>query len=172
MSDVPTSGAAHSPEVAAFWEVAKRRSRLSDLPMESGVTALEALQPPAWSFGGTPEVADRLLALVLDGTKTATASALWDYEAEGEEPPTVGQLSIVLDGAGHPRALVVTTAVEVRPFDQVDPEHAYLEGEDDRSLDSWRHVHREFFSTYASHSRGFAYDMPVVLERFRVLYRG
>lgn len=77
-------------------------------------------------IGGTPEQADRLLALVLDGTKTATASALWDYEAGGE---------------------------------------------DDRTLDSWRHMHREFFSTYAAHDRGFAFDMPVVLERFEVLYR-
>ena len=46
--------------------------------------------PAAWSFGATPEQADELLDLVLDGTKTATASALWDYDADDEPLPEAG----------------------------------------------------------------------------------
>lgn len=156
--------------VSAFWADARRRARLSQIPGYFGPNALESLQPPAWSFGATPEQADELLALVLDGTKTATASALWDYEAEGEEPPSAGVLGIVLDGSGRPRALIVTTAVEVVPFDQVSEEHAYLEGEGDRSLAHWREVHERFFTEHARHGRGFSPDMPVVLERFEVAY--
>ena len=34
----------------------------------------------AWAFGDSPALADELLALVLDGKKTATASAIWSYE--------------------------------------------------------------------------------------------
>jgi uncharacterized protein YhfF len=75
----------------------------------------------------------------------------------------------VLDGAGHPRALIETTEVVVVPFDEVDEEHAFLEGEGDRTLAHWRDVHEGFFTEHAARG-GFATDMPVVLERFRVLY--
>jgi uncharacterized protein YhfF len=128
------------------------------------------LQPPAWSFGGTPEQADALLELVLAGTKTATASALWDYEHDEEALPEPGSLSIVLDGSGRPRALIAITAVAVEPFAAVDAEHAFLEGEGNRSLAYWREVHERFFTTYAAEGQTFADDMPVVLERFRVVY--
>src|SRR5690349_54254 len=99
------------------------------MPGYFGPTPREVLCPPAWAFGGTPELADELLALVLAGTKTATAGALWDYEAADEQLPEVGALNILLDGGGRPRALIEITAVAVAPFDQVDAEHAALEGE-------------------------------------------
>ena len=90
-------------EVSAFWELARVRARLNSAPSYFGPTTLEVVPPPAWSFGASAEQADALLALVLDGTKTATAGALWDYESEGEPLPEVGTLSILLDGSGHPR---------------------------------------------------------------------
>lgn len=157
-------------EVREFWDVARVKARLNDLEIYTGVTGLGALQPPAWAFGATPEQADALLALVLDGTKTATAGALWDYEALEEEVPRPGDLAIILDGAAKPRALIGMTEVEVVPFDQVSAEHAHAEGEGDRSLDTWRAIHQAFFTEYADHDRGFAADMPVVCESFRLLY--
>lgn len=156
--------------IDAFWALASRHAHLDVVPGYFGPTPLESVPPPAWSFGATPEQADELLDLVLEGTKTATASALWDYEADGEDLPQVGALGIVLDGAGRPRALLETTAVEVRPFDEVDAEHAWLEGEGDRSLAHWREVHQRFFTAHHSHDRGFSTRMPVVLERFAVRY--
>ena len=157
--------------VRSFWDLARFHAKLNSAPSYFGPTTLEVVPPPAWSFGATPEQADELLALVLEGTKTATASALWDYEADAEQLPEPGTLSIILDGRDHPRALIETTEVEVVPFAEVDSEHAYLEGEGDRSLDFWRGVHERFFTDHASHDRGFAPDMPVVLERFRVVYQ-
>lgn len=156
--------------VAVFWDVAKRRAKLASIPGYFGPTPMESIPPPAWAFGATPEHADELLDLVLAGTKTATASALWDYEAEDEPLPEVGTLGIVLDSAGKPRALVMTTDVAVVPFDEVDEEHARLEGEGDRTLAHWREEHERFFTDHASHAREFTSDMPVVLERFEVLY--
>lgn len=129
-----------------------------------------AARPEAWAFGATASQADELLALVLAGIKTATAGAMWDYEVEGEPLPTEGMLNILLDGAGKPRALARTTSVHVVAFDKVDAEHAWLEGENDRSLPDWRTVHERFFTDHASHGRGFATDMPVVLERFELLH--
>ena len=153
-----------------FWTLARSQARITAIPGYFGPGTLEVLAPPAWSFGGTPEEADALLDLVLDGTKTATSGALWDYEQEGEPLPQQGTLSILLDGSGTPRALIEATAVVVVPFDEVDEEHAFLEGEGDRSLAHWRVVHERFFADIATHDRGFVPDMPVVLERFRVLY--
>lgn len=158
-------------EVDAFWALARSQARLTSMPGYFGPTTAEVLSPPAWSFGATAAEADELLGLVLDGRKTATASAGWDYEMEDEPLPVPGGLGIVVDSAGHPRALIVTTEVSVRSFDEVDEEHAFAEGEGDRSLAHWREVHERFFTDNAEHGRGFATDMPVVCERFRVLHQ-
>lgn len=167
-----TTGSAHFGRgpVESFWDLARFHAKLNTAPSYFGPTTLEVVPPPAWSFGASAEEADALLALVLDGRKTATASAHADYEAEGEPLPEPGTLGIVLDGAGHPRALVETTDVRVVPFDEVDAEHAHLEGEGDRSLERWRAEHERFFTEHAT--TGFDPQMLLVLERFRVVYAG
>ncbi len=157
-------------ELDVFWSVARSAARVDTMPGYFGPSALGALRPAAWAFGDSPELADLLIALVLDGTKTATSGALWDYEDEQEPLPEPGLLSILLDGAGHPRALIVTTEVSVVPFDRVDAGLAYAEGEGDRSLETWRREHRRFFTEAAVHDRGFAEDMPVVTQRFQLLW--
>ncbi|PRI11645.1 ASCH domain-containing protein [Leucobacter massiliensis] len=146
-------------EVEEFW-----RARRAENP------ALPEALPEVWSFGATPEHADALLELVLAGIKTGTASSLWDYEASGEPVPAVGDLSVILDGAGSPRAVLETTAIEIVPFDEVSAEHAHSEGEDDRTLASWREVHERYWRTHSENPRGFEADMPVICERFRLLH--
>lgn len=156
--------------IDAFWAAA--RQTVSDLQLaDRGTPGDEAHAPPASAFGATPAEADELLKLVLDGSKTATAGALWDYEHEGEMLPSVGDLEIVLDGSQHPRALIEVTHVDIVPFDEISEEHARLEGEGDRSLAHWRDVHERFFTEIATHGRGFVRTMPVVAQRFRVLYQ-
>jgi uncharacterized protein YhfF len=144
------------------------REFLSTLPAGS---ELPDLGYEAWSFGDGPEMADRLGGLVLAGRKTATCSALWELEAEGEPVPRPGEMSIVLDGRGEPLCVIETTEVEVRRFDEVDEAFARDEGEGDRSLAYWREAHRGFFSrTLPGIGRRFSEDMPLVCERFRVVY--
>ncbi len=157
-------------EIDQFWAAARHQLRLNPVPGYLGTVASEVLPPPAWSFGATADVADALLQLVLAGTKTATAGSLWDYEAAGEQVPRVGDLSILLDGAGHPRALIKTTAVDVVPFEEVTAEHAWLEGEGDRTLETWRTDHQQYFTEHRDHDRDFTPQMPVVLERFDLVY--
>lgn len=147
--------------IAAFWQEACDAvgASTSDPP------------PEAWAFGDSPEQADELLALVLSGTKTATSSALWEYEADGEELPRIGELSIILDGRGEPRALIETVEVEVAPMEQVDEAFAADEGEDDRTLACWWVSHEDYFSRNLPRiGREFDPAMPLVLERFRVRY--
>lgn len=161
-------------QIEQFWELARNQARTNPVPVYFPTFSGEALAPPTFAFGATEEQADELLGLVLDGTKTATASARWDYDAgpdrEAEPIPAVGDLAIVLDGRAHPRALIEVTDVRTEAFCDVDAEHARLEGEGDLSLAHWREVHERFFTDVATHDRGFREDMPVVLERFRLLY--
>jgi len=121
-------------------------------------------------WGDSPALADKLGELIATGTKTATCSALWSYEAEGEAIPAVGIFTIVLDGRGAPLCLVQTTEVTIRPFNAVDAQFAYEEGEDDRTLASWRAAHQRFFTrTLAAIGREPTDEMPLVCERFRLI---
>lgn len=156
--------------VEAFWVEARRRAKLESLPGYFGPSVLASVRPPAWTFGADRVTADELLGLVLDGVKTATASAAEDYEADDEPLPERGTLGIVLDGSGRPRALIGVTDVAVVPFGRVDADHAYAEGEGDRTLEQWREEHERFFTEHDPAGRGFRSGMPVVLERFRLLF--
>lgn len=138
--------------------------------VRSHIGGLPATLPAAWAFGATPEHADELLDLVLDGTKTATASSLWDYEATSDPIPEAGELSIILDSAGTPRAVIRTVGVSIVPFDRVGADHARAEGEGDRTLEDWRVTHERFWRHHSENPRGFEPDMPVVCETFRVIY--
>jgi uncharacterized protein YhfF len=150
--------------IEAYW-----REYLQTLPPGSPARG-DAYLAEGW--GDSPRMADELGRLIKSGTKTATCSALWDYEAEGEELPEVGTKTVVLDGNGHALCIVETTEVEIRPYDEVDEQFAYEEGEGDRSLAYWREAHRNFFSrTLPNVGREFSPEMPLVCERFRVVYR-
>ena len=61
-------------------------------------------------------MADDLVQLVLEGGKRATAGALWSYEQEGDAVPVAGQYSVITDGRGRARCIIVTTSVEIVPF--------------------------------------------------------
>lgn len=126
----------------------------------------------AWTFGGSKEIANLLAKLVLEGKKTATASNYILYELENEELPFAGLINIILDGEGNAVAIAETTSVEVVPFDEVTEEHAYLEGEGDRSLKRWREIHEAFFKNEFNRiNQEFHYKMPVVCERFKVVFK-
>lgn len=155
--------------IQSFWEDARVRAKVNRVPGYLGVNARESLAPPAWSFGAGPDDADELLSLVLEGTKSATSSAQRDY-AEGEDrTPEEGDLSIITDGEGRPRALIQTTSVRTVPFGEVDAAHAAAEGEGDLSVEHWREVHRRFFERSAA-GAPVTDDLPVILEEFTVLY--
>jgi uncharacterized protein YhfF len=126
----------------------------------------------AEGWGDSPEMATELGRLIADGIKTATCSALWEWEAEGETLPEPGVITIVLDGEDNPLCIVETTELNIRPYNEVDAQFAYDEGEGDRSLEYWRRAHWAFFSrSLAAIDRQPAEDMPLVCERFKVIYK-
>lgn len=126
----------------------------------------------AESWGDSPALADELGALIVQGTKTATCSALWEWEAEGNPIPQAGLITIALDGGGEPLCIVETLEVTIRKYNEVDPDFAREEGEGDLSLHYWREAHRNYFSRVLKKiGKEFSEDMPLVCERFRVIYK-
>ena len=132
------------------------------------INPLAGPEPEAWAFGAAP---DLLAELVAKGVKTATASAYDEYVHYEEELPKVGDLDVVLDGQGQAAAIIETTKVTVIPFRDVSADHAYKEGEGDRSLTYWRQVHEELFTKWlAEIGLSFSPESKVVLEEFQVVY--
>lgn len=124
-----------------------------------------------WAFGDSKEMADELASLVLKGIKTATASNYILYDLENESYPYPGLHNVILDGSAEAVAIIETTAVKVVPFDEVTEEHAYSEGEGDRSLAYWRAVHETFFTKeFAAIEQEFNDKMLVVCERFNLVF--
>lgn len=126
----------------------------------------------AWHFCDNAADADELAELVLSGQKRATASSLWVYEHEGQPVPQAGDHSVILDWSGEARCIIRTTRIDLLPFEDVPAEFAWTEGEGDRSLAYWRAGHERFFTReLAGIGRTFDVRMPIVCERFEVVFR-
>lgn len=122
----------------------------------------------AWAFGVEP---DLLADLVFKGEKTATASAYDLYVLEDEPLPQVGTFDIILDSQNQSVCIVEITRVSVQPFKQVSADHAFKEGEGDKSLAHWRQVHEDFFTEWLREAGMiFTPESKVVLEEFRKVY--
>ena len=122
----------------------------------------------AWAYG---VAANKLADLTNRGIKTATASAYILYEIDGEELPKAGSYSVICDEDDNAVCIIKTTKVYVVPFNQVGEEHAYKEGEGDRSLKHWRKVHKAFFAPQMKDAGlSFKEDMLVVCEEFEKVF--
>jgi uncharacterized protein YhfF len=151
-------------QIQKYWQ-----DFLSTLPADSPYRSKSYISE---GWGDSPQMADELGALIAAGVKTATCSALWEWEEEGESPPEVGTVTVVIDGSDRPLCIVETVEVTIRRYNEVDEDFAREEGEGDLSLQYWREAHRRFFSRYLPKiGREFSEDMPLVCERFRLVYR-
>ena len=128
-------------------------------------------QPESERFGDSPELADELLDLVMQGPKRATAGAVADYRHAGEELPRIGAHWIVHDGTRAPQVILRNTELRIGPLDSVDDAFAWDEGENDRSRASWLDAHTRFFRrTLGRIGVEFHEGIEVVFERFRVVW--
>ena len=118
----------------------------------------------AWAFGYSEKDADELAELVRRGIKTATTS---EYIPGDEDMTKVGDWNIILDGQGKPVCVVQDKVVEIIPYNQISAEHAYHEGEGDRSYQYWRKVHDQFFEEeFKANGQKFYPQAPMVCEIF------
>ena len=123
----------------------------------------------AWSFGEAP---DKLADLVIQGIKTATCSAYDLYQINDEPLPQAGDYSVILNSGEEAVCIIKTLKVYVTDFNKVSEEHAFKEGEGDRSLEYWRQVHVNFLANeLASVQKTFNENTKVVCEEFEVVYK-
>ena len=143
--------------VDSFWE-----KFLNDYPEYKNKTY------SAWGFGVD---ATELSELVKEGIKTASTSPFRLYAIDGEELPKVNDLSIVLDGSEKPVCVIEHKKVYQVPFKDVTEEHAFKEGEEDRTLEYWRQEHYKFFiPLFERYDLEFTDDDIVVCEEFECLF--
>ncbi len=123
-----------------------------------------------WSFGDDDQ-ADTTAQMVLRGEKTAMSSPYPLYEQMGEPLPEAGDYSVLLDSQQEAVCIIKTKKVTVVPFDEVSEKHAFQEGEDDRSLFSWRRSHRRLFAQVLLDADiPYEPNMKVVCEEFERVY--
>ncbi len=111
-------------------------------------------------FGDSPELADRLAALVIAGVKTATCSA-----ASLVAETSIGEQQVVLSGGGVPVAIIETLALDVLRLSDVTADQAALEGEGDVSHAYWFDAHKDYFTREGTYTP----DMQVIFETFRLV---
>ena len=123
-------------------------------------------------YGDSPELANELVQLILIGKKTATCGSLWEWQTEGKPFPKAGDIWVELDGSENPVCITETIEVTIRKYNEVDANFAHAEGEGDLSLNYWRGAHKNYFSRVLSKiAREFSEEMPLMCERFKVIYR-
>ena len=118
-------------------------------------------------FGNVGASRTALLDFIFNGNKRATAGLLEiDYEAEGEEVETVGEVLVVLGNDFEEVGRIRATRVEVTTFAEVPDEFALAEAEGDLNAADFRASHRAFWG-----ANGFEVkdDTKVVLLYFELL---
>ncbi|GAA0190943.1 ASCH domain-containing protein [Glutamicibacter creatinolyticus] len=159
-------------------DLARARQLWGDYVLWAGGGGLRPeVLPVVDYFGDSPALADALLRAVSDGDKRATSSLENEYTASGEPLPEAGAYWLACDSTGTARLILQTTEVTLAAFDHVDADFAFAEGEDDRSLASWRREHEKYWRR-TQRVAGHQWDptltsqpgFRVVLERFVVAW--
>ncbi|MCZ4520647.1 ASCH domain-containing protein [Rhodococcus ruber] len=128
---------------------------------------------PIVEFAYPGPLRDTLVAAVLSGAKTSTASLLVQYT--DEELPRVGERGAVVDSAGVVVGVIETTAVDVVALRNVPLQHAVDEGEGYADVAQWRAGHKRFWQSAEIREElgdpNFTVngDTQVVLERFTLV---
>ncbi len=115
--------------------------------MDTIATSTSPNQLPKAEFGFPAPLRDALVGLILNGTKTATATLLQEYLDEGELLPKIGARSILVDSNDQDVAILSTTDVEVVRLGDIGDRQAIDEGEGDVTVLDWRKRHEDFWDS-------------------------
>lgn len=138
---------------------------------------MDADDLPVAEFAFPGPLRDALVAAILDGSKTSTASTVAGYAVDDEPFPQVGEQVAVVDSDGRRVAVIETTEVRRVRLADVDLQHAIDEGEGYGSVAQWRAGHERFWHSEEVRAEmgdpGYTVDddTELVLERFVVVER-
>ncbi|MHA2248859.1 MAG: ASCH domain-containing protein [Candidatus Kariarchaeaceae archaeon] len=137
-----------------------------------GIEHTKKTYDDAWAFGDSPELADELVQLVIDGKKTTTAGSILEQKHYNWQIGEPGDLIIVLDGKESPKAVIEFIEVKVIKFNEMnDVQFAIDEGEGFDTLEIWREVHLRYFSrALDKFGKKASEDMEIICMRFKCIY--
>ncbi len=127
-------------------------------------------QPINYYFCDNEVDANECAELVVQNIKQATTASVWWYNKMGENMPQVGDLAIVTDWHGNPKALIRNEKVEIVKFADITEEYATIEGEGDKTLAYWKRVHWDYYSReMQAYNETPTEDMELVCEIFQTI---
>lgn len=141
------------PDIQAFMaEASKALGRLLPAPKD------------VFNFGGdNPRLTNELLALAIQGKKSATTS----WPVPDPLHWSVGDLSVILNGKGEPAAVMRTLSFVECKFKDVAEDFALAEAEGD--YEAYRKGHFWFYGQQKN-GHEFNDESTVLCERFEVIY--
>ena len=127
--------------------------------------------PPSYYFCDNEKDADECAELVRLGIKQATTHSLVGLQINQEKLPVIGDLAIVTDWHGVPKAITKTTKVEIVKYKDITATYAFIEGEGERSLDYWKEVHWAYYTReWKEYNLEPTTDMELVCEYFETIW--
>ncbi len=147
--------------IDSFWKEFQ-----NEMPEYSGVET-----PPSYYFCDNEKDADECAELVSEGIKQATTHSLPGLQINEKKLPATGDMAIVTDWHGIPKAITKTIKVEIIKFKDITAEYAFIEGEGDRSLSYWQKIHWGYYTRELSdHNLKTYQDMKLVCEYFETIW--
>ncbi len=127
-------------------------------------------QPKSYYYCDNKKDADECAELVVQRIKQATSTSVWWFKKFNEQLPGPGDLAIITNWDGVPKAVVKTTRVENIKYKDITPEYAIIEGEGDKSLEYWKDVHWKYYSNEMKELGEIpSEEMEIVCEYFETI---
>ena len=131
----------------------------------SNLVVIDLQNLEVWHLGKNEKQANKLFKLVLSGKKIATS-----YLYNATEKLINNTYSILTNWDKNKQLLILTTNIEIVPFNKVIKQHARNEGEGTKTLRYWRKIHKKFFiEELAEKGQSFSEETLIVCETFRVV---
>ena len=112
-----------------------------------------------------------VLELIKQGDKTGTFSLPWILEDQEQACSQKGDYIIYSAYDGSPALLVRVTEIERTAFGEINERHTAIDGSPVRDLSVWIPLHTKYWNKkLAPFGRVVSSDMPVIVEKFEMLY--
>lgn len=162
MSDVLTMPARpRENELAKFWQSAKTAVPDAGLGDDYQVR---------W-IGLDDQTTEQVFELIRSGDKTGTFTLPWLVEQTGDPTPQGGDAIILVSFDGTPKILLRLTEIEMVAFGDITEAHTAVDGSPVRALEVWKPLHTTYWNERLQpFGLGVCDDMPVLVEKFEVLY--
>lgn len=128
-------------------------------------------QPQSFYYCDNKKDADECAELVVKKIKQATSPSVWWFKKNSEAFPQVGDLAIVTNWDGAPKAVIKTTKVEIVKFKDITSEYAFTEGEGDKTLAYWKKAHWDYYTNEMKKFDEYpTEEMEIVCEYFETIW--